>query len=154
MLIYCLNKFDTLPKKECANLWNSLDFEVAERTLFAMQQKLAAAANDETLIRACQLEILKSLDAEVLAVRHATSTSAGPGVDGVRLSFSVDKMQMAFELGEDIKNYKASHTKLLKVQPKRSKERNIKIPTMYDCALQVLYSYTLAPIAQVKGNRL
>jgi len=142
-------------KKELANLWITADFEEAEKELFSLQQKLAGAVitKDDTLVKECQLNILKSLSAKMLAVRHASSTSSGPGVDGVRLGRPYDKMQMALDLGADIKNYKAQPTRLLKVIPKRGKERNIKIPTMYDRALQILYSYTLSPIAQITGDK-
>jgi len=142
-------------RKERVKLWNNCDWKEAEEQLLDLQRNVAAAvtsSNDEA-IRKSQHKILKSLDARMLAVRHASEASAGPGVDGVRLSNPADKFEMAMELGVDMKNYRASPTRLLVVTPKRGKQRNIKIPTMYDRALQALFAYTLAPVAEMKGDK-
>lgn len=154
-LIMTNNYFWFPDKKERAKLWNNWNWQEAEEHLLEMQRKVASAATskDSALLKAAQQEILQSLGARMLAVRHASETSSGPGIDGVHLSRPADKMQMAMGLREDIKNYKATPTRLLVVQPKRGKERSIKIPIIYDRAMQTLYAYTIAPVADIKGDK-
>jgi RNA-directed DNA polymerase len=138
----------------CAKMWDSTDWTELEAELLEMQRGITRAVygrNDSARID-WQMKLVRSLSAKMLAVRHACSSLASPGVDGVKWVTSAEKMRAAISLTS--KDYKASPMKMIVITPKGStKKRNIHIPTSYDRAMQVLYAFSLDPVAEGGGER-
>lgn len=140
-------------RTDMTDLWNSIDWEQAERNLGTMQMALAKSAytRKPKLIAKWQDRIVRSLDARLLAVRHTCSTSGGTGVDCIRWTTPHEKMSAALSLTS--KGYRAMPSRLLLVKSKNGKERRIHIETYFDRAMQCLYAYALDPIAESWGDR-
>ncbi|MGP1521642.1 MAG: exodeoxyribonuclease III [Treponema sp.] len=134
-------------------LWDSIDWEMAEKNLETMQMALAKSAykRDLGLIEKWQKKIVYSIDAKVLAVRHICSTSGGGGIDNIKWHTSHEKMVAAIALNS--KEYRAMPSRLLLIKSKNNKQRRIHIETYYDKAMQCLYAYALDPVAESWGDR-
>ena len=147
-------KVDDMTNEELTRLWEEVDWYATQQTLLQMQQKLskAAYAKDGDRIAALQKRIVRSDAAKLLAVRHVAETSSGPGIDGVKWTTSADKQRASMSLTS--KDYKAQPCRHIVIQSKNStKERHVSIPTMYDRAMQVLYAYSLDPVAEATAER-
>lgn len=145
---------DKLTDEELTQRWLSVDWVAAEDALLDMQQKLTKGAfmGDMARIEQMQKRIVRSESAKLLAVRHVTETSSGPGIDGVKWTTPAEKMRAALTLSS--KDYKAQPCRHIVIQSKyKTKERRISVPTMYDRAMQVLYAYSLDPVAEATGER-
>lgn len=140
-------------RSDYTTIWDSIDWEKAEESLKTMQEALAKSAytNDISLIEKWQKKIVYSLDAKVLAVRQVCETSSSTGIDGISWNTPHEKMSAAMSLTS--KGYTAMPTRLLLIKCKNGKERRIQIPTYYDRAMQVLYSYALDPVAESWADR-
>ena len=138
---------------DMTDLWDSIDWEQAERNLAGMQAALAKAAytRDCELIARWQRRIVRSLDARLLAVRHACDTAGGAGVDHIRWNTSHEKMSAALSLTSV--GYRAMPSRLLLIKSKNGKQRRIHIETYHDRAMQCLYAYALDPVAESWGDR-
>ncbi len=145
---------DKITDEELEAQWLSVDWVNAEDILLDMQQKLTKAAftQNNSRIEQMQKRIVRSLEAKLLAVRHVVETSSGPGIDGVKWTTPAEKMKAALTLTS--KDYKAQPCRHIVIQSKHNtKERRISIPTMYDRAMQVLYAYSLDPVAEATAER-
>lgn len=136
-----------------AVLWKSINWDQAENHLAAMQADLAKAASTHDPDRICRYQkaIVYSLDAKLLAVRHVCRTAGGAGTDGIKWTTAEEKMNAALSLTS--KNYQAQPSRLLLIKSKNGKQRRIHIGTYYDRAMQILYAYSLDPIAESWGDR-
>ena len=136
-------------------IWRSYDFEKAENRVYELQCKLSKAVylKNEERIRQIQNKIVYSSEAKMLAVRKVSEISkASAGIDRVVWRKDSDKMKASIMLNTG--KYKASPLKQFILRDKKScKERQVGIPTMYDRAMQVLYSYGLEPIAEATADR-
>lgn len=145
---------DKITDDELAARWNAIDWIAAEDALLDMQQKLTKATFSEDASRIIEMQkrIVRAECSKVLAVRHVTETSSGPGIDGVKWITPCDKMRAALSLTS--KDYKAQPYRHIVIQSKyKNKERRISVPTMYDRAMQVLYAYSLDPVAEATAER-
>lgn len=135
-------------------LWNHINWDNAEEKLADLQSQLAKATyrHDQEAIQELQQHIVCDLDVKCLAVRHVTSTSCSPGVDGVKWRTPAEKMRAAMSLTS--KNYQASPLRQIKLVAKNTgKERYPQLPTFYDRAMQVLYGYSLIPVTEALAER-
>lgn len=136
-------------------IWRSYDFEKAEKRLFELQCKLSKAVfmKNNIKIRQIQDKIIYSSEAKMLAVRKVSEISkSSAGIDKVVWRRDSDKMRASILLNEG--DYKASPLKQFIFKDQKTyKERQVGIPTMYDRAMQVLYSYGLEPIAEATADR-
>ena len=98
-----------------------------------------------------QKRIVRDLDIKCLAVRHVVKSTSTPGVDGVRWRTAAEQMKAAMSLTS--KGYRASPLRQIIIIDKKGKERRPNIPTYYDRAMNVLYAYSLTPIAEARGDR-
>lgn len=148
-----LSYLNTAKNADMAELWNSIDWEQAEKHLAEMQCTLAkfACLRKQKSIIYWQKQIVCSLDAKLLAVRHVCSTDGGSGVDAVKWTSPEDKMIAVLSLTS--KGYHALPARLLLIKSKNGKQRRIHIETYYDRAMQTLYSYALDPVAESWGDR-
>lgn len=136
-------------------MWRSYDFEQAEKKLFDLQCRLTKATLQGNKAERIHLQdlITNSTEAKMLAVRKVSEISkAGAGIDGVIWRKDSDKMKAAMNLNTG--TYQASPLRqfIFKDQ-KSSKQRQIGIPTVYDRAMQVLYAYSLEPVAEAIADR-
>lgn len=142
-----------IKRTDMTELWNSIDWEQAEKNLADMQMALAKSAysRSPSLINKWQKRIIQSLDAKLLAVRHTCSASGGTGVDCIKWTTPHEKMSAALSLNSW--GYRAMPSRLLLVKSRNGKQRRIHIETYYDRAMQCLYAYSLDPIAESWGDR-
>ena len=144
---------DYVKRTDMTTLWESIDWDAAEKHLEAMQMALAKSAysRDPDRIEKWQKRIVYSIDAKLLAVRHVCASSPGAGVDMIKWKTPHEKMSAALSLTS--KGYKAMPSRLLLVKSKNGKQRRIHIETYYDHAMQCLYAFALDPIAESWGDR-
>ncbi len=142
------------PDEYYAKLWNEVDWDQAEEVLAKEQRELALAARtrDTKLITELQKRIVRMHEAKLLAVRHVCGSSAGPGIDGEKWVKPEQKMKGALSLTSD--GYEAKPLRMIITHSKSTgKDRHIAVPTFYDRAMQKLYSYSLAPVAEAMADR-
>ena len=145
--------FNALKTADLSTAWNTVDWNRAQNHLAAMQCSLAKAAyvHDDERIKDLQYKIVTSLDAKLLAVRSVASRKGQPGIDGVKWETSNEKAHAAISLTS--KNYNAKPARLVIQKRKNKKDRNVHVDTYYDRAMQTLYGYSLAPIAESLSDR-
>ncbi len=143
----------TLPKALMAKMWNEFCWEEAEQELLANQQELVKAVyagNDEARL-GIQKRIVRSSSAKMLAVRKVCSVGGSVGTDHIKWTTPEEKYEAAMSL--DSKDYHATPYRHIMIESKNGKKRYINIPSYYDRAMQVLYSYSLNPVAEASGER-
>ncbi|SFQ09848.1 exodeoxyribonuclease III/group II intron reverse transcriptase/maturase,TIGR04416 [Lachnospiraceae bacterium XBB1006] len=145
--------FYSLKDADLSNAWNTVDWSRAEEHLAIMQAKIARAAEENNLdfLKNLQYQLVASLDAKLLAVRAVTSRKASPGVDGIVWETANEKMHAAIELTS--KDYNAKPARLIEKEDKKGKNRRFHVDTYYDRAMQTLYGYSLAPVAESWADR-
>ena len=142
-----------LPEELLGQMWDAIDWQAAEKKLADYQARLTLATfrKDEKEIEHIQKKIVRDTDIKCLAVRHVVKSTSTPGVDGVKWKTSAEQMKAALSLTS--KNYRASPLRQIIIIDKKGKERRPNIPTYYDRAMNVLYAYSLIPVAEAIGDR-
>lgn len=142
-----------MPDELLTQLWNNMDWKAIEKKLESLQTELTLAAfrQDEREIQNIQKRIVRDIDIKCLAVRHVTKSTSTPGVDGIKWRTSAEQMRAAMSLTS--KGYKASPLRQIIIVDKKGKERRPNIPTYFDRAMNVLYAYSLIPVAEAIGDR-
>lgn len=146
--------FIKIPDDLLAKYWRETNWELAEETLAIYQKKLAMAATrrDFVAVRYWQRHISENIEVKKLAVRQTTKENPAAGIDGVRWVSDTDKMRGAIELRT--KNYQAQPVVQISVYDRaRNKNRIYGVPTIRDRAMQVLFSFSLSPVAESLGDR-
>lgn len=143
------------PDEILSQMWNSIDWQSTEEKVLKWQKILSIAAfkNDKEQIKKLSIRIVSSIEAKTLAVHKVSEVmKSSPGIDNVRWIKASDKMRAAISLSSY--NYKSKPFKRFVINDARSsKERRIGIPSMYDRAMQVLYSMALEPISEATADR-
>lgn len=145
-------KNERLTEEELSEMWNGLDWGVLEEQLLRLQQSLTRAVfagNDELRVQ-LQKDIVRSFAAKALAVRHVSNLGSAPGIDGLRWISPADKMRAARSLTS--KGYRHQPYRRIAVTD-GERTRYANVPTAYDKAMQVLYAYSLDPVAEATGDR-
>lgn len=140
---------------DLAEIWNKTDWIKAEKVLEEYQQALTRAvrAKNKQKIRNIQNAIVNNHLIKRLAVRYVSSRTNTAGVDNIRWKTAVEKFLAAGKLNK--KPYKASPLRqIILVDKGTGKERFIGVPTMYDRAMQKLYSFALAPVMEATSEKL
>lgn len=145
------------PRKELSDgdmaaMWRGLDWTRLEDQLLEQQQSLArvAFAGHWDHVSLLQKELVRSIAAKALAVRHIVQTDSEPGVDHVRWTTDAEKMRAALSLTS--KGYRAKpYRRILLLD--NGKERRINVPTAYDKAMQALYAFSLDPVAESTADK-
>lgn len=142
-----------IKRTDLTGLWDSIDWEQAEKHLSDMQMALAKSAQTRTpeLIAKWQNRIVNSIDAKLLAVRHTCNAASGAGVDNIKWTTPHEKMSAALSLQSW--GYRAMPSRLLLLVSKNGKQRRIHVETYHDRAMQCLYAYALDPVAESWGDR-
>ncbi|MBR1936320.1 MAG: reverse transcriptase N-terminal domain-containing protein [Bacilli bacterium] len=143
------------PDDMLSKMWDEFDWKKARNKVFKLQQLLTIAAfkHRDNEVKKLSNEIVNSLGAKALAVKKVSEElDSAPGIDKVKWIKSADKMRAAFALNRD--DYKSKPYKRFVIHDNKSnKERRINIPTMFDRAMQVLYSMVLDPISEATADR-
>jgi RNA-directed DNA polymerase len=125
-----------------------------ERSVKRLQMRIAKAAKEgkHRRVSALQWLLAHSRLAKLLAVRRVTSNKGRttPGVDGVVWKTSRQKMAAVTQLRR--RGYRALPLRRVYIPKKSGKVRPLGIPTMRDRAMQALYAFTLAPIAETRAD--
>lgn len=142
-----------MPDNVLARLWDEIDWKAAESKLAELQARLTLAAfrQDKKEIENIQKRIVRDIDIKCLAVRHVVKHTSSPGIDGVRWRTSAEQMRAAMSLTS--KGYRASPLRQIIIIDKKGKERRPSLPTYYDRAMNVLYAFSLVPLAEATGDR-
>jgi group II intron reverse transcriptase/maturase len=140
--------------RSLGNLWDYTNWRDCEAKVSAMQRRIALAAirRDDCGRIEAQKDLVCSVDAKMLAVRHVSDNMNTPGIDGVRWLTSAEKMKAALSLTS--KGYDAKPMRQFILQQKGSnKERRVQIPTAYDRAMQVLYAMSLDAVSESAADK-
>ena len=150
-------KAETLPDKNAlAVQWNGIDWHKVEYEVNRLQTRIAKAVKEGkwNKVKRLQYLITHSYYAKLLAV-HKVTTNKGkktPGIDKVVWHADSDKMKAAISLSD--KGYKAKPLRRVYIEKKNKKaKRPLGIPSMYDRAMQALYTTALQPIAETMADR-
>lgn len=144
-----------LTDSELDEMWQSIDWAQAEKTVSNLQTRIARAAlnNKWREINGLIRLLARSYHAKLLAVRQVT-TSKGkktPGVDGIVWKSNADKMRGALSL--NVRGYHALPLKRVYIPKKNGKLRPLSIPTFRDRAMQAIFAFALAPVEYATGDR-
>lgn len=144
---------ETLPSEYFRDTWEQYDWDSAEAELLDLQIRLTKAtfARDTERIEKLQRRIVNSLAARMIAVRKVCSSTHSTGVDGVRWVSSEDKCRAAFSLNPP--HYRTKPYRHIIIETKNGRTRPVNIPTFFDRAMQVLFYYSLSPVAEASGDR-
>ena len=137
---------------DLADVWQTIDWGRMEETLLSMQQDISYAAYNREWdeVDALQHRLVNSWAARAMAVKETLNTSTTPGVDGVRWSTDTQKAKAIFSLKP--RGYRPLPY-LHRILEERGKQRNNLIPAMRDKAMQMLYSFSLDPVAEATADR-
>ena len=145
---------DKFSDEYLAELWENIDWKAAEEKLANWQEELSKAAyrHDDKAIIDVQRRIVRDLNIRCLAVKKVVTSGSGPGVDGVKWSTHGEMMRAAMALTK--KDYHASPLRVLLLTAKNTgRQRKAGIPTYHDKAMQVLYGFSLIPVAEARADK-
>ena len=136
--------------------WQSIDWKKAYREVRKLQIRIAKAVKEgrHGKVQSLQWLLSHSFYARALAVKRVTSNKGKntPGIDGVIWKSAKDKMQAVLSLRQH--GYKAQPLRRIYIPKKnKKKKRPLSIPCMFDRAMQALYMFGLAPVAETTADR-
>ncbi|MBQ4463110.1 MAG: reverse transcriptase N-terminal domain-containing protein, partial [Eubacterium sp.] len=140
--------FYALKDTDLTRAWNTIDWDRAKQHLREMQREIVYACErrNPNSIKSAQFKLVASLDAKVLAIRSVTSRKGQAGIDHIKWNTPDEKMHAALSLTS--KKYSAKPARVVERKDQRGKLRRFNLDTYHDRAMQTLYGYSLAPIAE------
>jgi RNA-directed DNA polymerase len=134
--------------------WKSIEWHLMEKSVNKLQVRITKAVKQNKWHKVKRLEYLltHSYSAKLLAVRKVTQNKGKrtAGIDGGKWLTPKSKMLAALSLTGN--RYKAQPLKRVFINKAGKKKRPLGIPTMYDRAMQCLYSLALEPIAETTSD--
>ncbi len=135
--------------------WKAIDWKQAEEYVNRLQIRIAKATkeNKHNTVKRLQYLLTHSFYAKAIAVKRVTTNKGKQtaGIDGMLWTTTADKMQAVLTLTD--KHYQAKPLKRVYIEKKgKNKKRPLGIPTMYDRAMQALYSLALDPVAETTAD--
>ena len=134
--------------------WKNIDWHVVEKSVNKLQVRITKAVKQNKWHNVKRLEYLltHSYYAKLLAVRKVTQNKGKrtAGIDGEKWLTPESKMLAALSLTDS--RYKAKPLKRVFINKAGNKKRPLGIPTIYDRAMQCLYTLALEPIAEATSD--
>lgn len=134
--------------------WKSIDWKKVEKKVKELQIRIAKAVREGSYRKAQSLQWLltHSYYAKLLAVKRVVTNKGKrtPGIDGEIWKTSKQKMEATARLIR--RNYRSQPLRRVYIRKKNGKLRPLSIPTMTDRAMQALYLFALAPVAETVGD--
>jgi RNA-directed DNA polymerase len=135
--------------------WKTINWHQVEKSVNKLQTRITKAVlqNKWNLVKRLQYLLTHSSSAKLLAVRRVTRSKGKrtSGIDGERWLTPNSKIKAVLSLTG--KRYKAKPLKRVFINKiGKKKKRPLGIPTMYDRAVQSLYSLALEPIAETMSD--
>jgi len=136
-------------------IWNSIEWHKVEKHVNRLQVRITKAVTQRkwNLVDRLSYLLTHSYYAKLLAVRKVTQNKGKrtAGIDGIRWKTPEAKIKAALSLTD--KRYKAKPLKRIYIEKYGKKEkRPLGIPTIYDRAMQALYTLALNPYAEATAD--
>lgn len=138
--------------------WKKLDWKKAERDLAQLQNDICIAykIGDLDKMKVLQHRLVNSYAARAVSVRQVTSNQgkSTPGVDRIVWNLPELKSQAIHSLKHALENgYKAQALRKVYIpKPGTDEQRPLSIPTMFDRAMQALFTLALDPIVETRAD--
>ena len=148
---------ERLTDQHLAVQWEIINWNKAEKEVNKLQVRIAKATINKKYneIKRLQYLLTHSFYAKALAVRKVTTNKGKntPGIDNELWTTSALKMKAIHSLTD--KGYKAKPLRRVYIEKKgnKSKKRPLGIPTMYDRAMQALYTLALDPVSESTADK-
>jgi len=135
--------------------WDNIDWKTVYESVNRLQTRIAKAVKQQKwhLVKRLQYLLTHSHYAKMLAVRRVCQNKGKrtAGVDGEKWLTLEAKTNAVLRLSD--KKYKAKPLRRVYIKKYGKKEkRPLSIPTMYDRAMQALYSLALSPVAETTAD--
>jgi RNA-directed DNA polymerase len=135
--------------------WKSINWHQVEKSVNKLQTRITKAVvqNKWNLVKRLQYLITHFYSSKLLVVKRVTQNKGKrtSGIDGEKWLTPNSKMKATLSLTG--KRYKAKPLKRVFINKIGKKKKcSLGIPTMYDRAIQSLYSLVLEPIAETKSD--
>jgi len=134
--------------------WHSINWKRVEKKVKELQIRIAKAVREGSYRKAQSLQWLltHSFYSKLLAVKRVVTNKGKrtPGSDGEIWKTPNQKMEASARLRR--RNYRSQPLRRVYIRKKNGKLRPLSIPTMTDRAMQALYLFALAPVAETTGD--
>src|SRR5665811_1544482 len=146
---------EKLTNMQLKAIWNKIDWHKVEEHVNRLQIRITKAViqKKRNLVKRLSYLLTHSHYAKLLAVRKIIQNKGKrtAGIDGIQWRTPEAKIKAALSLTD--KRYKAKPLKRIYIEKYGKKEkRPLGIPTMYDRAMQALYTLALDPYAEATAD--
>ena len=146
---------EKLTNMQLKAIWNNIEWHKVSKHVNRLQVRITKAViqKKRNLVKRLSYLLTHSHYAKLLAVRNVTQNKGRrtAGIDGIRWRTPEAKMKAALSLTD--RQYKSKPLKRIYIAKYGKKEkRPLGIPTMYDRAMQALYTLALNPYAEATAD--
>jgi len=146
---------EKLTNMQLKAIWNNIEWHKVSKHVNRLQVRITKAViqKKRNLVKRLSYLLTHSHYAKLLAVRNVTQNKGRrtAGIDGIRWRTPEAKMKAALSLTD--RQYKSKPLKRIYIEKYGKKEkRPLGIPTMYDRAMQALYTLALNPYAEATAD--
>ena len=146
---------EKLTNMQLKAIWNSIEWHKVSKHVNRLQVRITKAVTQKkwNLVKRLSYLLTHSHYAKLLAVRNVAQNKGRrtAGIDGIRWRTPEAKMKAALSLTD--RQYKSKPLKKIYIEKYGKKEkRPLGIPTMYDRAIQALYTLALNPYAETTAD--